>query len=182
MMPNLPRPATLLLAAPLALLLAAPLAVARAAPAPTAPPAGPVKALLACQPLADPALRLACFDAAAGAFAKAYEQHEVMVVDRAEAKAAKRRLFGFEVPKVKLFGGNDDVEVTKIDSTLTEVHARVDGAQVIVLADGSRWLQTDGPDASGRPGVKVEIVTAAFGSYFATIDGQPGHRVMRLPN
>ena len=162
-------------------LLAAPLA-ARTPPPADAPPAAPVKALLACQPLTDPTQRLACYDSAAGAFAKAYEKHEVMVVDRAEAKAAKRSLFGFSVPKVKLFGGNDDVEVTKIDSTLADVRNRNDGSQVIVLADGSRWLQTDGPEVSGRKGDKVEIVTAAFGSYFATIGVQPGHRVIRLPN
>lgn len=178
MNPSFRRPAAVLLA----LALAAPGATART-PAPAdAPPPAPVKALLACQPITDPAQRLACYDNAAGAFAKAYEKHEVMVVDRAEAKAAKRSLFGFSVPHVKLFGGNDDVEIKAIDTTLAEVRSRADGSQVIVLEDGSRWLQTDGPEVSARRGVKVQIVTAAFGSFFATIDGQPGHRVMRLPN
>ena len=168
--------------AALSLVMLATPAPARTAPKADAPPAAPVKALLACQPLADPAQRLACYDAAAGAFAQAYEKHEVMVVDRAEAKAAKRSLFGFSVPHIKLCGGTDDVEITKIDSTVNEVRSRADGAQVVVLADGSRWLQTDGPEISARHGDKVEVVTAAFGSYFATIGGQPGHRVMRLPN
>lgn len=168
-------------AAALLALAAAPAHAGSPAPA-DAPPPAQVKALLACQQMAEPAQRLACYDSAAGALAKAYEQHEVMIVDRAGAKAAKRSLFGFSVPHVKLFGTNDDVEIKQIDTTLTQLHSRADGAQVIVLADGSRWLQTDGPEISARSGSKVQVVTGAFGSYFATIDGQPGHRVMRLPN
>lgn len=145
----------------------------------TAPP--PVyQSVLDCRAIADPAQRLACFDAKVGAMAAATEKKDLVIVDRETIRATKRGLFGISLPKIKLFGGNDDEEVNQIESTINAAYAAKDGMSVFVLADGSRWKQTDGRFTYPKAGQKILIKRAALGSFMAQVNGQPGVRVLRL--
>lgn len=147
----------------------------------TAPPAV-YKAVLDCRTVADAAQRLACYDATVGAMASATDKKDLVVIDRETIRATKRGLFGISLPKIKIFGGNDDEEVNQIESTINAAYAAKDGMSVFALADGSRWKQTEGRFTYPKPGQKILIKRAALGSFMAQVNGQPGVRVIRLPD
>ncbi len=146
----------------------------------TTPPAA-YQAVLDCQKITDSAARLACFDRAVGTMAAASLNKDLVIIDRATIRETKRGLFGISLPRIKLFGGNDDVEVNSIESTITAAHAARDGNSVFVLADGSRWKQTDGRFTFPKPGQPITVKRAALGSFIANINKQPGVKVIRLP-
>lgn len=139
------------------------------------------QAVLDCKTLTDPAARLACFDQSTQALADAAKTNDVLVVDRATVRKTKRGLFGLSLPRIKLFGDNDDEEIEQIDSTIASTYSARDGATVFVLPDGARWKQTEGRDTFARAGQKIVIVKGSLGGYFARVNGQAGVRVMRLP-
>lgn len=145
-------------------------------------PAQPVvfQAVLDCRKIADPAERLACFDAKVEALSTAAEKNDVLVVDRMTARKTKRSLFGLSLPRIKLFGDNDDEEINQIESTIASTYRAKDGMTVFVLADGARWKQTDGRDTFPKTGQPIVIKKGALGSYFAIVNGQPGVRVVRI--
>ncbi|MFM5931070.1 MAG: hypothetical protein ACKOPQ_09200 [Novosphingobium sp.] len=145
----------------------------------TAPPPA-YKAVLDCRAQSDSAARLACFDKAVGAMAAASDKKDLVVIDRATIRETKRGLFGISLPKIKIFGGNDDEEVNQIESTLTAAYSSNDGMSIFVLANGSRWKQTDGRYTYPKAGQKIVVKRAALGSFMANVDGQPGVRVIRL--
>lgn len=145
----------------------------------TAPP--PVyQGVLDCRAMTDPAARLACFDKSVAAMADATIKKDLVVIDRATIRETKRGLFGISLPKIKIFGGNDDVEVNQIESTLTSAYSSRDGMAVFVLADGSRWKQTEGRDTFPKAGQKIVVKRGALGGFMANVNGQPGVRVIRL--
>lgn len=145
----------------------------------TAPP--PVyQGVLDCRSLAEPTARLACFDKSVAAMADATVKKDLVVIDRATIRETKRGLFGISLPKIKIFGGNDDEEVNQIESTLTSAYSSRDGMAVFVLADGSRWKQTEGRDTFPKAGQKIVVKRGALGGFMANINGQPGVRVIRL--
>jgi hypothetical protein len=146
----------------------------------TAPPAT-YQAVLDCRTITDNAARLACFDRSVAALSASTQAKDVVVIDRATIRATKRGLFGVALPKVKLFGGNDDVEVDQIESTITGVRPTSDGLSVFILSDGSRWQQTDGRYTYPKSGQPIVIRKAAMGSFMARVNNQPGVRVARLP-
>jgi len=166
------------LSIPAAVLLGAP-ALAKDQPAPVQPQV--FQAVVDCRKLADAGQRLTCYDKSVDALASAAEAKQVLVVDRATTEKTKRSLFGLSLPKIKLFGDNDDVEVEKVESTITAVSSTRDGSAIFVLADGARWKQTDGRDTWAKAGQKIEISRGSLGGYFARINGQAGVRVIRLP-
>ncbi|MFM5908019.1 MAG: hypothetical protein ACKOPO_10625 [Novosphingobium sp.] len=145
----------------------------------TAPPPA-YQAVLDCRTRSDSAARLACFDKAIGAMAAASEKKDLVVIDRATIRETKRGLFGISLPKIKIFGGNDDEEVNQIESTLTAAYSSNDGMSIFVLANGSRWKQTDGRYTYPKVGQKIVVKRTALGSFMANINGQPGVRVIRL--
>ena len=148
-----------------------------------APPVQPqvFQAVVDCRKLVDPAQRLACYDKSVDALASAAEAKQVLVVDRSTTEKTKRSLFGLSLPKIKLFGDNDDIEIEKVESTIAAVSSTRDGSAIFVLADGARWKQTEGRDTFAKAGQKIEIRRGSMGSFFARINGQSGVRVIRLP-
>jgi hypothetical protein len=140
-----------------------------------------MQALLACRSIADSAQRLACYDSAAGTVAQAIVKKDIVVVDRAQANAAKRSLFGFSVPDFAgMFGGGDDVK--EIQGSVAGVTNNADGGWTIKLADGSVWSQTDDTPVALPPqrGDKVVVRRGALGSYFLRLGRQPGFKVRRV--
>ena len=150
------------------------------------PPPAVFQAVVDCKALSDPAARLACYDKAVGAMDAARTAKELVVTDRATVREAKRGLFGLSLPSIKLFGGgdgdNDEDEVKEIESKISAIRMASDGFPVFTLEDGARWKQTDGRNTFPKAGQKIRIRKASLGSYIASIDGQPGVRVIRQAN
>jgi hypothetical protein len=170
-----------------ALLIAAP--AAASAQRGAAPPPRPeaFEALIRCRSIAEPAARLQCFDAAAAALQTAQERREVVVVDRAQVREGRRRLFGLALPRIPIFGGGDDEDENEADrvSTIEGVVASASedslGHWVVTLQDGATWVQTDNVALAlrPRPGQRVVINRAALGSFMMRVNNQPGIRVRR---
>ena len=141
------------------------------------------QALIDCKPLTDPAARLACYDLKVEAMAAAVRDKQLVIADRETMREARRGLFGLSLPHLRLFGGDDDVEVIKeIESTIKAVRSSSDGMPIFVLADDSRWKQTEGRNVFAKAGDKIKIKRTPMGGYMASVDGQTGVRVTRLAN
>lgn len=137
--------------------------------------------LVACRAIADDAARLACYDRQVAAVQTAEEARDIVVYEREDVREAQRGLFGLRLPRIRLFGG-DDEQVNTIESTITAVA----GGQnyrpwSFRLADGSLWLQIDSEQLSRDPraGHAIVIERAALGSFRARIDGMRPIRVNR---
>lgn len=144
--------------------------------------------LLACKAVADPAQRLACYDQTVGTLADAKAKKDIVVVDRQEVREAKRSLFGFTLPNLRIFGdsgpdkgkGAEEPEETEITATVRSAREDGDGNWIIVLDDGAVWHQTAGEIAiAPKPGGQVTIRKAALGSYFLRVGKQPGVKARR---
>lgn len=176
LMLNKSLPATAFVAAAMALATAA----AAAEPAPGR--AKVLQALTACRALSDSAARLDCYDKAAAAIDQAEASGEVVVVDRAQARAARRQAFGFNLSALSIFdrAATKD-EVNTLITTATEAYRNGAGRWVIVLEDGAHWRQIDDAELSRAPhqGSAIRIRHASLGSFVMNIDGQPYIRVHR---
>jgi hypothetical protein len=146
------------------------------------------EALVHCRTIADSAARLQCYDAAAAALEQAAERRDVVVVDRAQVRESRRRLFGLALPHLPIFGGGDndndrdDQEISQIDSTIASAVRNDLGQWQVRLQDGGTWIQTDFNllAVAPRPGQPVVIHRGALGSYMMRVNRQPGVRVRRV--
>lgn len=151
-----------------------------------APPQRPelFEALVRCRTITDDAARLQCFDRAAADLQQATERRDVVVVDRSQVRESRRRLFGLPLPRLPIFGGDDDEdedEVNSIESTVVSAHQEGYGRWVVRLEDGSTWVQTDDNIIAGRPrsGQPVRVNRGALGSFMMRVNNQPAVRVRR---
>ena len=152
-------------------------------------PASPAvyQAVVDCRALADAAQRLVCFDRTVGEMAAATSSKDLVILDRAAMRETRKGLFGFSLPKLKLFGGGSDDaderdQVKELESTITGIRSANDGFAIFTIEDGAHWKQTDGRNLFPKVGNKIKIKRAAMGSYMAAIEGRSGIRVMRLGN
>jgi hypothetical protein len=145
------------------------------------------EALVHCRAIAEAAARLQCFDTAAAALEQAAERHDVVVVDRAQVRESRRRLFGLALPHLPIFGGgdnghdNDDEEIAQIESVVASAVRNDLGQWQVRLQEGGTWLQTDFNllAVPPRPGQPVVVHRGALGSYMMRLGRQPGIRVRR---
>lgn len=142
------------------------------------------EALVRCRAIADATQRLQCFDTAAANLQQAAERRDLVVVDREQVRANRRRLFGLPIPGLgDLFGRDDDEEdeVRSIDSTVVSAEQGAYGRWIVTLEDGSIWAQTDNNQLALRPrrGQPVHVERGAMGSYMMRVNNQPGVRVRR---
>lgn len=149
-----------------------------------APPPRPaqIQELYNCRDIPDPAARLACFDREVGELQAADTSREISFADKETVKKTRRGLFGFDLPDFGLFGGDDEEEKVKsVETTVTSASVTKDGGYRIAMADGSVWVQIDNKrmPLAPRPGQKIEIKTASFGTYFLSLEGRPSIRVRR---
>jgi len=174
----------------LAALLAAAPAVAMAQRPAAAPPPRPeaFEALIRCRAIAEPEARLQCFDAAAAALQSAQERREVVVVDRAQVREGRRRLFGLALPRIPIFGGGDDDEeeneadrVDTVEGVVASATQDSLGHWVVTLRDNAVWVQTDNNTLAlrPRPDQRVVINRGAMGNFMMRVNNQPGIRVRR---
>lgn len=152
---------------------------AYAAP-PEAPRASVTNMLVACRALTAPDERLACYDREVARFERAEQTQQIIVIDRSEADATKRGLFGFKLPKLRLLGAGP-TELSQIDAVVAGVKRDADNRISFTLQDGAKWHQIDDRAVSLRmvQGTKVKIERAALGSFFATFDKFGSIRVKR---
>ena len=143
------------------------------------------QALVRCRGVTDAAARLACFDNAAAALQTATERRDVVVVDRAQVRESRRRLFGLALPRLPIFGGaaddEDEEEIRSIESNIVSAYQVGYGRWVVRLEDGSTWMQVDDNVIAARPraGQTVRVNRGALGSFMMRVNGQPGVRVRR---
>ncbi len=147
-----------------------------------------VEAVIRCRAIAEATQRLQCYDAAATALAEATERRDIVVVDRNQVRETRRRLFGFTLPRIRLFGGGDDRENENEEDEVRELHGVVasatngqGGRWVITLEDGGTWTQVDNLPLAiwPRRGTQVVIKRGIVGNYMMEVAGQPAIRVRR---
>lgn len=143
--------------------------------------------LRSCQVIAIDAARLACFDHETEVLVTAAKKGEVRVVDKEQATAMRKSLFGFQLPHIGIFGDKDDKAEQAIDQVLTSTIVRVqplaEGKFRITIAEGKAvWETTDRRSGMRAPktGDKVEFEKAALGTYWIRIDGQMGVKGRRV--
>lgn len=169
------------LAAPFAAIVAVMAVPATAKDKEPPPRPAEIEALYACRDIADPTERLACFDRTVGALSSADEAREISFADKETVKKTRRGLFGFSLPDLGLFGGDDADKIDHIETTVVSASDAGYGRYRIEMADGSVWVQTDNDimPLRPRPGQKIEIKSAALGTYFLSLEGRPSIRVRR---
>lgn len=145
-----------------------------------------LESLRKCRDLTDPTARLACYDAAANRILTASEKGLVRVVEREEFEQTRRRLFGFSLPGLGIFGGDrdagEDEQLDMLESTVTSAR-RVGDDWVFTIAEGgAAWRISNPPMRLDglKAGDKVVFKKAALGSYFVRINGQTGVKGMRI--
>ncbi len=142
------------------------------------------QAVVDCRTIGDSSARLACFDRTVGDMATATTQKDLVILDRESMRETRKGLFGFTLPKLKIFGSNDEGdkdEITQIESTITGIRTSSDGMPIFTISDGAKWKQTEGRDVFPKVGDPIRIKKATLGSYMANVNKRTAVRVMRLP-
>ena len=155
---------------------------------PGAPPSRPelFEALVRCRAIADASQRLQCFDTATANFEAAAARRDIVVVDRAQVREGRRRLFGLALPRIPIFGADDDEadedRITTFEGVVASVGQNGDGQWTVSLREGGTWAQTDNRPLALAPraGQPVVINRAAMGSFMMRVNNQPGVRVRRV--
>lgn len=141
-----------------------------------------MQSLLACRSIEQAEPRLTCFDQAAAAFQSAQRDGEIAVVDQAQARQTRSRLFGLDLDAVDIFGGlRASAPVEAIETHLVRASQDGRGQWTFLLEDGSTWRQIDTQRLSARaaPGAVVQIRKAALGSYLLRVNDSRSLRARR---
>lgn len=141
--------------------------------------------LRACLQITADDQRLACYDSSVGEVVAASDQGEVRIIDNEDVRKTRRRLFGFTLPDLNIFGGGDgsDDQLETLTSTITSVSVSGRDTFYFSIADGDAvWRIRDAPHRVLRTkvGAEVEFSRAALGSYFIRINGQTGVKGTRV--
>ena len=165
--------------------LAAGLWVSPAAAQTPAPGAStPVARVMECRRLPDPEARLRCYDGTVDSLSKALSGGSLVVVDREDIRRTRRSLFGFTLPRLPFFKGDNSQDDTpdEIIATIASVRALPNDMWAIVLDSGAVWqtVQEGGKQSSPKAGQKIKIKSGALGSYRVSVAGRPGLRAMRV--
>ena len=137
--------------------------------------------VVACKAIENAEARLACYDEKVAALDQAQKSQEIILTDKAAVKEAQRGLFGFTIPKLKIFGSGGE-DVAEIEALVKSVTANRAGQVTIVLEDGARWTQVDTKILNREPrvGDTARIRVAAMGSYLVSFQDGPAIRMKRL--
>ncbi len=136
-----------------------------------------------CQAIQSDADRLTCYDLVVGRVVTASEEGEVRLVDREDVQKTRRRLFGFTIPDLGIFGGDDEGGMDILESTVKRVVSIRRDTIVFEIEEGSIWQIDDAPPRVLRrldTGTPVVFKKAALGSYFIRVDGQTGVKGKRI--
>ena len=144
-----------------------------------------VGALQSCRAISDAAERLACYDKQAGALLDATSKGDVAVVDKSEVRKVRKSLFGFAMPKLPFFSGDDtaDVASESLESTIKSANGIGYGKFRMVIAEGDAvWETTEsyGTMREPRTGDKIVIKRGPLGSYILRIGSNRGVKGKRV--
>jgi hypothetical protein len=161
----------------------------------------PLEPIYACANKTDPTERLACFDAAVATIRAKEAKSEIVTFDKQRVEKVRREAFGFSLPSLPKLGfpafggapkaeGKDQsvaaaaVEEDIEEQSFTVVSTRESAGRVLItLENGQIWRLTEAGElnAPKRPPYKVNIRTAAMGSFILTVEGRnKGYRVRRV--
>ncbi len=137
--------------------------------------------LINCRNITEPSARLDCYDQKSIALDDAQRNEQLIVTDVETMKETRRGLFGFNLPKLKIFGTKSEDEVQEINTKITSASVR-GGKWLLILEDGAKWQQSDSEELRRAPiaGMPVKIKKAAMGSFFVNVDGQRAVRMKRV--
>lgn len=139
--------------------------------------------LLACRSIADGAARLACFDKSSAELEKAREAKEVVLLDRADVRKTRRSLFGFTLPDLPFFDGDDSAEEEELKEIQTEFESVRDlglGKWQFTIPDGGTWQTTEALTFVPREGQAITLKKGIAGGYMLKIGNGPLRRVKRV--
>lgn len=156
-------------------------AAAAAAPAGQAPAPSEISAFAACRAIADSQRRLACYDAASQRLEQAIAARELTVLSRTEVRQTRRSLFGFYLPRLPFFGG-DDQAIKQITAKVVSVRSAGYGKWQFRLEDGAVWETTESSVDGFVPerGASVTIKQGVLGNYFLLFPGENALRGRRV--
>lgn len=138
--------------------------------------------LIDCKGMTEAAERLACYDAAVSSLDVAEKQGDIVVVDREQARAARRQAFGFTLPSMAMFDrGEKPEDLDRVTTAVVRAYQGGDRRWTVELEGGAVWAQNDSEILARPPkaGSKAEIRKAAMG-YFMNLDGQRAVRARRV--
>ena len=144
-----------------------------------------INALETCRAIADPAARLACYDKQAGALLAATSKGDVTFVDRSEVRKVRKSLFGFAMPKIPFFSGEETADVVSdtLESTIKSANGIGYGKFRLTIAEGNAvWETTEtyGTMRDPRAGDKIVIKRGPLGSYLLRIGSNRGVKGRRV--
>jgi len=150
------------------------------------PPQSPlVSEIEACRAIADPAQRLACYDQSAEKLVTAARKGDIAVVDKTEVRKARKSLFGFNMPKIPFFSGDDSADAVSdtLESTIKGVQGIGYGKYRMTIAESdAQWETTEtyGTMREPRAGDKIVIKRGPLGSYLLRIGSNRGVKGKRV--
>jgi hypothetical protein len=138
-----------------------------------------------CRKIAADTERLACYDQHVASLETAQQKKELYVADKEEVETSRRKLFGLTLPRIRIFGGDNeaDSEIDEIETTITTARSGSQG-HTFILEDGAVWVQADSQYIGVNPkaGNKIKIKKAALGSYMAKVENGRSFRIKRINN
>jgi hypothetical protein len=127
--------------------------------------------------------RLACYDRNVTALELAQQTKQVFVADKEQVEKSRRGLFGFSLPKIKIFGdgGSDGTDIGSITAKITSARENA-GKYIFTLDDGAIWAQTEQGyiGLTPKPGQEILIKRAAMGSYLGKVSNGRAFRIKRV--
>lgn len=149
-----------------------------------APPPSPelFEALDACRAVTESAQRLACFDATSAKLSEAVDAKQIVVIEEKEVKKTKRSLFGFRLPDLSIFGGNenDSEEDKTLVTTIKAVGQVAGGRWNIAIPEGAVWQTTEAMSINPAVGDAIEIKSGMMGGYFVKVRNKRAVRAKRI--
>ena len=144
-----------------------------------------VSAIEACRAITDPTPRLACYDQSAERLVNAARTGDVAVVDKSEVQKARKSLFGFSVPRIPFFSGDDSADAVSdtLETTITKAWGVGYGRYRLIVAEGNaEWETTEAYATMREPraGDKVIIKRGSLGSYVMRIGSNRGVKGKRV--
>ncbi|KUO53822.1 MAG: hypothetical protein APF82_09920 [Sphingomonadales bacterium BRH_c42] len=139
--------------------------------------------LFDCREVVDSQERLACYDREVNHVYQAQASKDLIIADREQVEETKKGLFGFSLPKLGIFGGDDEKEAVKsVTLELSGARKMANGRYILTMRDGAQWMQTDSTLVLRDPEVGEEVVIsrASMGSFMAKIGTRRSFRVKRV--
>ncbi len=151
------------------------------------PPKMPAQftALQTCRTKADAAERLACYDKAVDVLSAATASRDLVVIDKAEVKQARKGLFGFTLPRIPFLSGkqgdpDDDADARELQTTVVSAKRWNRIYWRFSVEGGAMWETTE--ETRGftdpKPGAAVIIERGTLGAYYAKV-GRGGRAAVR---